>query len=197
MRNLIAVIIFLLAVVISPAQSAFPSAAGCEGVQFPHNSVSDLLSFYEGLIGKRVIHDSKLIGPKLSIMVYEKLPRKDAINLLECSLRLNGYSIVPVGNSMVKVVGPTSASLSEGLPLFTQASIVAIIACLCFVFAGTFHDGIENQGPPSDSRCQLTPPRGDRKLSALDCCVRLRAGRATLQARRQKAIFHSLEGRGN
>ena len=93
-------------------------------IQFPHTSVLDVLSFYETLTGKRLIRDSNLTGPELSIMVAEKVSRKDAIKLIESSLLLNGYSIVPADDNTIKVLGPSRAPRSEGLPLYMEAEAI-------------------------------------------------------------------------
>ena len=118
--------ILLLAFVAVPLSAQVPTpkppAADRVDIQFPHNSVVDVLAFYEKLTGRRIIRDSNLAGPELSIMVAEKVSRADAIKLIESSLLLNGYSIVPVDETTVKVLGPARTPRSEGLPLFRETS---------------------------------------------------------------------------
>ena len=107
-----------------PAPPAPPAETDRVDIQFPHTSVLDILSFYETLTGKRLIRDSNLAGPEISIMVTEKVSRKDAIKLIESSLLLNGYSIVPVDDTTVKILGPSRAPRSEGLPLFMETASI-------------------------------------------------------------------------
>ena len=89
---------------------------------FPHTSVSEVLVTYEKLTGKRILRDSNLQGPELSILVTEPVSRKDAISLIESSLLLNGYYLVPVDSKTVKILGPSRPPRSEGLPLYLEES---------------------------------------------------------------------------
>ena len=91
-------------------------------IQFPHTSVAEVLTLYEKLTGKRIIRDSNLAGPELSIMVADPIPKRDAIGLMESSLLLNGYTLVPVDGQTVKVLGPSRPPRSEGLPLYLEES---------------------------------------------------------------------------
>ena len=101
------------------AGAAPGTAAGDSvNIQFPRTSVFDVLNFYETLAGKKLIRDANLAGPEISIMVSQPVSRQDAIKLIESSLLLNGYSIVPVDDQTVKILGPSRAPRTEGLPLY-------------------------------------------------------------------------------
>jgi type II secretion system protein D len=91
-------------------------------IQFPHTSVSEVLTIYEKLTGKRLIRDSNLQGPELSILVADPIPRNEAVSLIESSLLLNGYTLVPVDSKTVKILGPSRPPRSEGLPLYLEES---------------------------------------------------------------------------
>jgi len=91
-------------------------------IQFPHTSVSEVLTIYEKLTGKHLIRDSNLQGPELSILVADPIPQKEAISLIESSLLLNGYTIVPVDQKTVKILGPNRPPRTEGLPLYLEES---------------------------------------------------------------------------
>jgi len=108
----------------APAQPAPVSTGTVNGIQFPKTSVFEVLSMYEALTGKRLIRDSNLAGPELTIMVNGPLSKEEAVRIIESSLLLNGYSIVPVDDSTVKVLGPSRAPRTEGVPLFTQISML-------------------------------------------------------------------------
>lgn len=97
-----------------------PSAGDLVNIQFPRTSIFEVLTTYEALTGKRFIRDSNLAGPELSIMVSQPVPRQEAIKLIESSLLLNGYSIVPVDEQTVKILGPSRTPRSEGLPLYIE-----------------------------------------------------------------------------
>ncbi len=89
-------------------------------ITLPRNPASEVIAFYESLTGKRIIRDSNLAGPELSIINSQPVPRQEAINLIESSLLLNGYTIVPVDENTVKILGPSRAPRTEGLPLYTE-----------------------------------------------------------------------------
>ncbi len=109
-----------------PPPATIPPPALPQGdsvnIQFPKSSVLDVLALYESLTGKRMIRDSNLAGPELSIMVSQPVPRAEAIRIIESSLLLNGYTIVPVDQNTIKILGPARMVRSEGLPLFTEVS---------------------------------------------------------------------------
>ena len=77
---------------------------------------------YEKLTGKRLIRDSNLAGPELSIVVANEIPKSEAIALIESSLLLNGYTLIPVDEKTSKIIGPSRPPRSEGLPLYLEES---------------------------------------------------------------------------
>ena len=103
-------------------QDPAPSNEETISIQFPHTSVAEVLTVYEKLTGKRLIRDSNLSGPELSIMVTDPVPHKEAVSLIESSLLLNGYTLVPVDEKTVKILGPSRPPRSEGLPLYLEES---------------------------------------------------------------------------
>jgi len=107
---------------VSKGDPSTPSAEEGVSIQFPHTSVAEVLMTYEKLTGKRLVRDSNLAGPELSIMVADLIPRKEAISIIESSLLLNGYTIVPVDDKTVKILGPSRPPRSEGLPLYLEES---------------------------------------------------------------------------
>jgi general secretion pathway protein D len=121
---LIPVTLFLATAIPVTSHGQDPAAPSTESVtmQFPHASVLDILSFYEKLTGKRTVRDSNLQGPEISIMVADQIPRSEAVSLIESSLLLNGYTIVPVDTKTVKILGPSRPPRSEGLPLYLEES---------------------------------------------------------------------------
>jgi len=102
------------------APPAAPRPAESVSITFPRNSVLDVISFYETLTGKRIIRDSNLAGQELSIMVAKPVSREDAIAIIESSLLMNNYSIVPVDDQTIKILGPSRAPRTEGLPLISE-----------------------------------------------------------------------------
>lgn len=91
-------------------------------IQFPHTSILEALSLYEKLTGKRIIRDSNLAGPDLSLMIADPVSKKDAVALLESTMLVNGYALVPVDEKTIKIIGPSRPPRMEGLPLYQNAA---------------------------------------------------------------------------
>ena len=106
----------------SPGQGTDPSAQSKVTLQFPNNPVSDIANFYELLTKKRLIRDSNLAGPNLTIVMPEATTREEAISLIESALLLNGYSLVPVDAGTSKLLGPTKQPKNESMPLYGSAA---------------------------------------------------------------------------
>lgn len=105
-----------------PAPPTPPAAPGNDSVKldFPRTSIFEVLNTYEGLTGKRLIRDSNLAGPELAITAPQPVTRREAIQMIETSLLLNGYTLIPVDEQTSKILGPSRAPRSEGIPLFVD-----------------------------------------------------------------------------
>ncbi len=112
-------ILFLAATIGLPAQ---PAEEPRIKLSFPGTSAFEVLATYESLTGKKIIRDSNLAGPQLTIIASQPVTKAEAISLIESSLLLNGYSLVPAGDGAVKVLGPARMPRAEGLPLYTDES---------------------------------------------------------------------------
>ena len=120
----------------APATQPAPAAAGNDDsndatvpvLQYPNNPVSDILSLYEKLTNKILIRDATLnASPNLSVISPKPVPKAEAIRLIEASLLLNGYSLVPDSDNRVKVIytPPTAKNpRSEGVPLYDNPSAI-------------------------------------------------------------------------
>lgn len=91
-------------------------------LQMPNNPVTEVAGFYEMLTNRRLILDSGLAGPNLSISVNQPVSRQEAIALIEAALILNGYTMIPVDDHTSKLLGPTKQARSESIPLYTDPS---------------------------------------------------------------------------
>lgn len=101
-----------------PAPAPQPTPSEQISLTFPRAQATDILRFYENLTGKRIIRDSNLAGNELSIEITKPVPKEDAIAIIESTLLMNNYSIVPVDENTIKILGPSRAPRTEGLPLF-------------------------------------------------------------------------------
>src|SRR6187549_1073156 len=61
-------------------------------LQFPNNGVGDVLGIYELLTGKSVVKESGIFdGKPISLVTSKPINQREAIELIEASLYLNGY----------------------------------------------------------------------------------------------------------
>ena len=99
---------------VNPSLPTAPQAA-LENVSlnFPKNSVLDILNFYEALTGKRITRDSNLVVNELSIITAKPVSREEAKMIIESTLLINNYSIVPVDDNTVEILGPIRAPRTE------------------------------------------------------------------------------------
>ena len=88
-------------------------------LQFPNSDVKDVLAFYERLTGKRIVADNNVLGP-VNIVVNTQVPRSEAIRIIEINLLLNGFSLIPEDNDIVKVVGISKNPRTAAVPIFSD-----------------------------------------------------------------------------
>lgn len=109
-------------------------------VQFPNTPLSQILFVYEDLTGLKIIRDASIEQATVSIETTGELPKDRAIMFIEKSLLLNGYSFVPAGDGMVKILGSDKKPTSDGAPLFESAAdlpetdqVVSFVALLRYL----------------------------------------------------------------
>lgn len=90
-------------------------------LQFPNSDVADVLRFYESLTGKKLIMDNFVTG-KVNIFLSKDVPRDEAIKIIEISLLLNGYALVPAEGDIVKVIGTGKNPRTTGVPIISDES---------------------------------------------------------------------------
>ncbi|MEN3940808.1 secretin N-terminal domain-containing protein [Prosthecobacter sp. SYSU 5D2] len=98
-------------------EDAVKPGGGVE-LQFPNTPLSQILLVYEELTGLKIIRDASIEQATVSIETTGELPKDRAIMFIEKSLLLNGYSFVPAGDGMVKILGSDKKPTSDGAPLF-------------------------------------------------------------------------------
>jgi type II secretion system protein D len=106
----------------NPAQNA--QAGGQQQtvrLQFPNSDVGDVLRFYETLTGKKLIMDNFVTG-KVNIFLSKDVPRDEAIKIIEISLLMNGYSLIPSEGDIVKVIGTGKNPRTTGVPIVSDES---------------------------------------------------------------------------
>lgn len=128
-----------------PTATAAPAQDQTVALQYPNSDVVDVLRLYETLTGKRLVTDNFVQG-KVTIFLSKPLPRDEAIKIIEMNLLMNGYSLVPAENNVVKVIGTGRNPRGAGVPIISdEADIPAGDHVISFVFKLRYADPIELQ----------------------------------------------------
>jgi general secretion pathway protein D len=159
---------------VPPAQttaSAAPSIPGTTPVsdktvtlQFPNSDVVDVLHLYEQLTSKKLIMDNFVQG-KVNIFLSRPVPRDEAIKIIEMNLLMNGYSLVPAGDDIVKVIGTGRSPRNAGIPIISdEADIPEGEHVVSFLFKLRYADPVELQQVLGQ---YLSPPQSYTSFLAL------------------------------
>lgn len=90
-------------------------------LQFPNTDIQPILKLYEQLTGKRIITDNTVVGT-ISIDISKPVSRDEAIRIIETSLYLNGYPLVPAEGNLVKMVGSGKNQRNFGVSIYSDIS---------------------------------------------------------------------------
>ncbi|MEY2550377.1 MAG: ral secretion pathway protein, partial [Verrucomicrobiota bacterium] len=133
-------------------------------LQFPNSDVVDVLRYYETLTGKKLIMDNFVQG-KVNIALSRAVPREEAIKIIEMNLLMNGYSLVPAGDDIVKVIGTGRSPRNAGIPIISdEADIPEGEHVISFLFKLHYADPIELQQVLGQ---YLSPPQSYTSFLAL------------------------------
>ncbi|HEY4757899.1 MAG TPA: secretin N-terminal domain-containing protein, partial [Chthoniobacterales bacterium] len=114
-------------------------------LQFPNSDVQDVLRLYEQLTGKRVIMDNFVQG-KVNIFLTSDPTREEAIQIIQVSLLMNGFSLVPEEPDIVKVIGTGKNPRGQGVPIISDtADIPAGDQVVSYLFKLRYADPAELQ----------------------------------------------------
>jgi general secretion pathway protein D len=114
-------------------------------LQFPNSDVVDVLRYYENLTGKKLIMDNFVQG-KVNIALSRPVPRDEAVKIIEMNLLMNGYSLVPAGGDIVKVIGTGRSPRNAGVPLVSdEADIPEGEHVVTYLFKLKYADPVELQ----------------------------------------------------
>src|SRR5215212_5073417 len=132
-------------VTVTPVATAPAGAPETVQLQYPNSDVADVLRLYETLTGKKLIMDNFVQG-KVNIFIAKPVPREEAIKIIEINLLLNGYSLVPGGDDIVKVIGTGKNPRTAGVPIISdEALIPSGDHVISFLFKLRFADPTELQ----------------------------------------------------
>src|SRR5688572_12664649 len=108
-----------------PGAAALPPAGAdaLEPLQFPNTDVKDVLEFYGKKTGRKLIYSNQLVGSiYLSI---GPVNRADAIKIIEMSLAMNGFYIVPTEDPGIwRVTGVGQNPKTVGVPFIDKEELL-------------------------------------------------------------------------
>ncbi len=96
-----------------------PGTGDTVRLQFPNSDVVDVLRYYEDLTGKKLVLDNNVVG-KVNIFISGPVSREEAVRIIEMNLLLNGYTLLPAGEDIVKVIGPGKSPRGAGVPIISD-----------------------------------------------------------------------------
>ena len=109
-------------------------------LQFPNTDIQPILKLYEQLTGKRIVTDNTVVGT-ISIDISRPVPRDEAIRIIETSLYINGFALVPTEGNLVKLVGAGKNPRNFGIDIYSDVSqIPDNIGIVSVVFQLQFAD---------------------------------------------------------
>ncbi|HEV3410442.1 MAG TPA: secretin N-terminal domain-containing protein, partial [Chthoniobacterales bacterium] len=128
-----------------PAGTAPPGAPEMVTLQYPNSDVADVLRLYETLTGSKMVMDNFVQG-KVNLFIARPIPREEAVRIIQINLLLNGYSLVPAGDGIVKVIGTGKNPRNAGVPIISDESLIPSgDQVISFLFKLRFADPTELQ----------------------------------------------------
>ena len=135
-----------------------------ETLQFPNSDVVDVLRFYEKHHRQEADHGQLRPGQSQHLP-QPPVPREEAIKIIEMNLLMNGYSLVPAGDDIVKVIGTGRSPRNAGVPLISdEADIPEGEHVISFLFKLRYADPMELQQVLGQ---YLSPPQSYTSFLAL------------------------------
>jgi len=152
----------------SPAPASIPGLTPVPDktvtLQFPNSDVVDVLHLYEQLTNTKLIMDNFVQG-KVNIFLSRTVPKDEAVKIIEMNLLMNGYSLVPAGDGIVKVIGTGRSPRNAGVPLISdEADIPEGEHVISFLFKLHYADPVELQQVLGQ---YLSPPQSYTSFLAL------------------------------
>jgi len=133
-------------------------------LQYPNSDVLDVLRLYESLTGKKLVMDNTVQG-KVNMFIARPIPRDEAINIIQMNLLLNGFSLVPAGGDIVKVIGAGKSPRTAGVPIISDENLIPLgDQVISFLFKLRFADPLELQQVLQQ---YLSPPQSYTSFLAL------------------------------
>jgi type II secretion system protein D len=145
-------------------------------LNLPNSTIEEVLEYYSTLTGARYVRDANLIGPNLRIIVSTPVPLQEAIRIIEASLNMNGYSLVPFGDNTFKVINNAARNpRSQGVPIITDINaappgepVVALFIQLRFISPEDAISIFQQQLPFNPQYGSLLPVKNAQAIIATE-----------------------------
>ncbi|HEY5892727.1 MAG TPA: secretin N-terminal domain-containing protein [Chthoniobacterales bacterium] len=91
-------------------------------LNYPDTPVPAILLLYEQFSGKRLIKDATLAGANVSLNVAEQVTKREALSIIEATLLLNNFALVPAGENQLKIINIVAGKnpRSEGIRVYAS-----------------------------------------------------------------------------
>ena len=96
-----------------------------EKLQYINTDIRDVLGHYERITGKRLIYSTQLVGQVTIFITGNGVPKSEAIKLMEMSLAINGFYIVPTEDEKImRVTGVGINPKQVGIPFIDREELL-------------------------------------------------------------------------
>ena len=110
-----------------PQPNLAPAPAGTEQsvpLQMLDTDVTQVLALYEKWTGRHLIYSTQLAGP-IRIAISGQVPQSEAVKIIEMTLLMNGFNILPTEEPKIwKVTGATQSPKSVGVPFVDREELL-------------------------------------------------------------------------
>ncbi len=101
-----------------------PGSEAAVPLQMLDTDVKDVLLMYEKWTGRHLIYSTQLAGP-IRITISGQVPQSEAVKIIEMTLLLNGFNILPTEErNIFKVTGVGQSPKSVGVPFVDREELL-------------------------------------------------------------------------
>jgi type II secretion system protein D len=105
-------------------QPAIPGGEQTVRLQMLDASITDILELYSRLTARRLIYNQQISGP-IRIAISDLVPQSEAIKIIEMTLIMNGFNIVPTEEPKIwKVTAAGQNPKSVGIPFVDREELL-------------------------------------------------------------------------
>ncbi len=107
-----------------PAVNAATAQESLVQLKYLSADVRDVLAYYETLTERRLIYSAQLVG-QINLFITEQVAKSEAVKLIEMSLAINGFYIVPTEDEKIwRATGVGSNPKSVGVPFIDREELL-------------------------------------------------------------------------